>query len=53
MKEFEIYFSDLSETAQQELLDLVGIDSPAEMNWDIVPIAMFNIEEGADEDPLY
>lgn len=49
MKTYEIYFSDLNEKAQKELLELVGAESPAEMNWDldILPIAYFDIEEDA------
>ena len=41
--EFEIYFSDLNEDAQARLLEVVGVETPADMNWDIdmVPIAMY------------
>lgn len=35
---FEIYFSDLNETAQQELLKQAGIKDYTEANWDIIPI---------------
>ena len=47
MKSFDIYFSDLNEVAQQELLNLVGVESPADMNWDmdIVPIATVDFED--------
>lgn len=39
----EIYFSDLNEEAQKDLLEVVGVSEPAEMNWDIdiCPIAMY------------
>ena len=52
MKTFEIYFNDLNENAQKELMELVGIDSPSEMNWDmdICPIAMYDFEEGKGND---
>lgn len=45
-KEFNIYFSDLSEDTQKRLLEMVGAESPEEMNWDmdVVPIATFGIE---------
>ena len=45
-KEFNIYFSDLNEYAQKRLLEMVGAESPEEMNWDmdVVPIATFGIE---------
>lgn len=43
---YEIYFNDLNDRAKKELLDLLGIDDPREMNWDmdILPIATFDIE---------
>lgn len=47
MKTFEIFFSDLNENAQKELLEFVGEDDPKEMNWDVdlVPLASFDFEE--------
>ena len=47
MVSFEIYFSDLNEQAQQDLLELVGVESPADMNWDldIIPLATVDFEE--------
>lgn len=44
--EFEIYFSDLNEDAQQRLLDTIGVASASDMNWDmdIVPIAVYSTE---------
>lgn len=53
MKEFEIYFSDLNEEAQKELLEAVGAETPADMNWDInlLPIATYQFEiEDEDEE---
>ena len=46
MKTFEIYFSDLNEDAQKRLLEVVGAETPADMNWDIdmCPIAMYDFE---------
>ena len=46
MESFEIYFSDLNEDAQKSLLDFVGAESAADMNWDmdILPIATVDIE---------
>ena len=40
---FKIYFSDLNEDAQKRLMKAVGINHPAEMNWDIdmCPIGMY------------
>lgn len=47
MNEFEIYFSDLNEDAQQRLMEAVGITDPKEMNWDFdwCPIAIFEFED--------
>lgn len=47
MISFDIYFSDLKEDAQKELLNAVGAKDPEEMNWDmdILPIATFDIED--------
>lgn len=46
MKTFEIYFSDLNEDAQKRLLEAVGVETAADMNWDIdiCPIAMYDFE---------
>lgn len=45
MTEFEIYFNDLTEQAQQKLLDLVGNDFADKSNWEVFPIAMVEFEE--------
>ena len=37
---FIIYFKDLKEDAQKELLEENGISDPKELNWDIIPIAV-------------
>ncbi len=52
MKTFEIYFSDLTDKAKKELMDLVGISDPKEMNWDldVVPIAIVDFEDEEDEE---
>ncbi len=46
MNEFEIYFSDLNEDAQQRLMEAVGITDPREANWDIdiIPLTIFEFE---------
>ena len=46
LKTFEIYFSDLNEDAQKRIMEMVKIDDPKEMNWDIdmCPIAMYDVE---------
>lgn len=52
MKTFYIYFSDLNEDAQKELLDLVGAKDASEMNWDmdIAPLASVDFEEEPDKE---
>ena len=49
--EFEIYFSDLNEDAQARLLEVVGVETPADMNWDIdmAPIAMYCFYKESDD----
>jgi hypothetical protein len=42
--EIEIYFDDLTPEAQKEFLDKLGT-TPREENWDIVPIAIYVVEE--------
>jgi len=39
-EEFELYFSDLTEEAQQEILKKAGVEKPEDMNWDIYPITV-------------
>ena len=53
MKQFEIYFNDLNEEAQKELLELINCKDSSEMNWDsnLVPLAIIDLEdEDEDED---
>lgn len=46
-KTVEIFFSDLNQNVQKELLDAEGISSPEEANWDVFPLATleFYVEE--------
>ncbi len=45
MDDFNIYFSDLNEEAQQRLMEAIGIQDPREMNLDIdmLPLAVYPI----------
>lgn len=43
--EIEIYFRDLSEEKQAELLKAYGVKSPEEMNWDVFPVAVIVKED--------
>lgn len=44
MLTFEIYFSDLTDEAQKELVSLVGEETAKFMRWDedIIPLTVFN-----------
>lgn len=44
-EEFTIMYEDLNENVQKELLEFYGIASPAEMNWDIVPLCILEKSE--------
>ena len=52
MSSVEIYFSDLNEAAQKELLKAVGATDPKEMNWDtdVLPLAILDFETAENED---
>lgn len=45
MKEFEIYFRDLISEAQEAVLELFGINSPEDANWDSFPIFTLDVVE--------
>lgn len=42
---FEIRFEDLTEDAQERILEAFGISSPKEMNWDVFPITSVAISD--------
>jgi len=53
--EIEIAFDDLTEEAQREFLEAVGLSCPEDGNYDVQPIAVIPIPEdfdvnGEDED---
>ena len=49
-KTIEIMFDDLVESKKQEILKEFEIDGSEEMNWDIAPIAIIEVEmEGQKE----
>ena len=41
----EIFFDDLTEEKQKELLEAVGEQTPEDMNWDAFPITCVDFEE--------
>ena len=42
---FEIYFDDLSEDAKKRFLSFLRLDSSEDINYDVFPIATFEVEE--------
>lgn len=46
----EIYFDDLKEEAQKQILKKAGITEPAEANWDVFPICEFEINPDNGDD---
>jgi predicted RNA-binding Zn-ribbon protein involved in translation (DUF1610 family) len=41
----EIFYDDLTEEGQKKVLDEFGVESPDDMNWDIVPLSVIEYEE--------
>ena len=41
----EIYFDDLKEEVQKEILEIYGIKGPEELNADVMPLAVIPLEE--------
>lgn len=41
----EIMFEDLVGSKKREILKRIGMKKPEDMNWDIVPIAMIEVEK--------
>ena len=48
MTTVEIYFDDLTEEKQKELLEAVEAEKPEDMNWDTFPVACVDL--GDDEE---
>lgn len=42
-KIFELWFTDLTEMAQKEILELANVTDPREMNWDVLPITGISV----------
>ncbi len=49
-KTIEIMFDDLIERKQDEILKEFKIANPEEMNWDIAPIAILELEMKSEEE---
>lgn len=50
MVEISIDFYDLKEEAQKEILKLAGVNDPADLNWDVLPMCVFEINTDEDEE---
>ena len=49
-KVFELYFEDLTENAQKEILQKTGVKTPYDMNWDVFPITTIEFEDESEEE---
>ncbi len=49
-KTVEIMFDDLVESKKEEILKEFEITDPEEMNWDIAPIAIIEVEMESEEE---
>lgn len=45
----EIFFSDLIEQTQKDVLQAAGINDPKEANWDVLPLATVILGEGDEK----
>ena len=50
MRTLELYFNDLTPEAQKKYLKVQGVSSADELNWEISPIAIIEVEENSDEE---
>lgn len=50
MAEISISFYDLKEEVQKEILELAGVKDPADLNWDVWPMCVFEINIDEDEE---
>ena len=48
MRDFDIMFSDLKPTVQEELLRIAGICDPKEANWDVIPVSVIPFQTDDD-----
>ena len=48
MAVFELYASDLTEEAQEELCRKAGINSLEDNNWDVFPITVIEFEDNEE-----
>jgi hypothetical protein len=49
-KRIEVFFSDFSESMQQELLEAHHVSSADDMNWGSIPLAVLYVESDEDSE---
>ena len=49
MKSLELYYSDLTPEAQKKYLEVQGVSDASELNWEVNPIAIIEVEEEEDD----
>lgn len=52
MRTLELYFSDLTAEAKEKYLKVQGVSSADELNWEVNPIAIIEVEEETPEETL-
>ena len=45
MRTLELYYNDLTPTAQKKYLKVQGVSDASELNWEVNPIAIIEVEE--------
>jgi hypothetical protein len=50
MKSMELFFSDLNPAAQEKYLEFQGVSDASELNWEVNPIAIIEVEENSEEE---
>jgi hypothetical protein len=45
MRTLELYYNDLTPKAQKKYLEVNGVSDASELNWEVSPIAIIEVEE--------
>jgi hypothetical protein len=45
MRTLELFFNDLTPEAQKKYLKVQGVSDPSELNWEVNPIAIIEVED--------
>lgn len=49
MRTLELYYSDLTPEAQAKYLKVQGVSDSSELNWEVNPIAIIEVEPNDEE----